>query len=64
MAGESGKLQVFWDPHSQPSRAVAILCRWVKEPILLITLQKKTRLSWNQILWGKIEDDFDVKKKT
>lgn len=27
MAGESGKLQVFWDPHSQPSRAVVIFCR-------------------------------------
>jgi len=27
MAGESGKLQVFWDSHSPPSRAVVILCR-------------------------------------
>jgi len=30
MAGESGKLQVFWYPHSQPSRAVVIFCRMNK----------------------------------
>ena len=63
MAGESGKLQVFWDPHSQPSRAVAILCRWVKRTHLAYHIAKKTRLSWNPILWGKVEDGFDVKKK-
>ena len=46
MAGESGKLQVFWDPHSQPSRAVVLFCRWVKNH------RGKTRLSWSPLRQG------------
>lgn len=59
MAGESGKLQVFWDPHSQPSRAVVIFCRWVKHH-LANHIAKQGSV---EVLWGKVEDDLHIKKK-